>query len=167
MGHRAGAQGQAHGASLIVDLGCDPRHFLEGVAALCRSASNLLDEDRSGDAAAARGVEGVLDGDVVVDDDRGDRDVLHVGQLGGGLKVEDVARVVLDDVQDARSVIGGLGGLQDRIGGRRGKNRAGHSRVQHALSDEARVQGLVSGSAAGDEADLALGLGGAPGHEIR
>ena len=108
-----------------------------------------------------------LDGDVVVNDDSGDRDVLHVGQLGGGLEVEDVARVVLDDVQDARAVVGGLRGLQDRVGGGRREDRAGNGRVQHAFTDEARVQGLVSGSATGDEANLALGLGGSTGHEIR
>ena len=166
MGHGAGAQGQAHRTGLVVDLGGDAGDFLEGVAALGGRARDLLDEDRSGDAPASRRVQGVLDGDVVVDDDGGDRDVLHVGQLGGGLEVEDVARVVLDDVQDARAVVGGLRGLQDRVGGGRGKDRAGNGRIQHAFADEARVQGLVSGSATGDEADLALSLGGVTGHEV-
>ena len=166
VGHGAGAQGQAHGAGLVVDLGGDAGDFLEGVAALGGSARDLLHEDRSGDATAPRRVEGILDGDVVVDDDRGDGDVLHVGQLGGGLKVEDVARVVLDDVQDTGAVVGGLRGLQDRVGGGRGEDRAGHGRIQHAFADESRVQRLVSGSAAGDEADLALSLGGVTGHEV-
>ena len=167
MGHGAGAQGQAHGAGLVVDLGRDAGDFLQGVAALGGRARDLLDEDGAGDAAAPRSVEGVLDGDVVVDDDRRDLDVLHVSQLGGGLEVEDVARVVLDDVQDARAVVGGLRGLQDRVWSGRREDRAGHGRIQHAFADEARVQGLVSGSATGDEADLALSLGDVTGHEIR
>ena len=148
MGHGAGAQGQAHGAGLVVDLGGDAGDFFEGVSTLGGSARDLLHEDRSGDAAAPRRVQGVLDGHVVVDDDGGDLDVLHVGQLGGGLEVEDVTRVVLDDVQDARAAVGGLRGLQDRVGGGRGKDCAWHGRVQHSLTHETGVQGLVSGSAA-------------------
>ena len=166
MGHGAGAQSQAHGTGLVVDLGRNAGDFLEGVAALGGSARNLLDEDGAGDATATGRVQGVFDGHVVVDDDRGDLDVLHVGQLGGGLEVEDVARVVLDDVQDARAVVGCLRGLQDRVGGGRGEHRAGNGRIQHAFSDEAGVEGFVSGSAAGDEAYLALGLGGAAGDEV-
>ena len=63
-------------------------------------------------------------------------------------------------------MVGCLRGLQDRVGGGRRKDRAGHGRVQHAFADEARVQGLVSRSATGDEADLALSLGGVTGHEV-
>ena len=63
-------------------------------------------------------------------------------------------------------MVGGLRGLQDRVGGGRGKDRAGHGRIQHAFANEARVQGLMSGSAAGDEAYLALSLGDVTGHEV-
>ena len=63
-------------------------------------------------------------------------------------------------------MVGGLRGLQDRVGGGRGEDRAGHGRIQHAFADEARVQGLVSGSTTGDEADLTLSLGDVTGHEV-
>ena len=63
-------------------------------------------------------------------------------------------------------MVGCLRGLQDRVGGRRGEHRAGNGRIQHAFADEAGVEGFVSGSAAGDEAYLALGLGGAAGDEV-
>ena len=63
-------------------------------------------------------------------------------------------------------MVGCLRGLQDRVGGGRGEHRAGNGRIQHAFADEAGVEGFVSGAAAGDEAYLALGLGGAAGDEV-
>ena len=69
-------------------------------------------------------------------------------------------------MQDACPAVGSLRGFQDRVGGRRGEHRTGHGRVQHAFSDEARVQGFVPRSAAGNEADLALGLRNGAGDEI-
>ena len=139
VGYGARAQGQAHGAGLFVDLGRDARHLLQGVSSFgCRSG-DLLHEDRSGHAASARRVEGVFDGHVIVDDDGGDRDVLHVGQLGRRLEVEDIAGVVLDDVQDAGPVVCGLRGLQDRVGGGRGEHGSRDCRVEHPEADEACV----------------------------
>ena len=118
VGNRARAEGQAHGPGLLVDARGDGRHLVQVVAALRRGARDLLHQDRARHAAPARRVQGVLDGDVVVDDHGGDADVLHVRHLRGRLEVQDVARVVLDDVEHPRAPVGGLRGLQDRVGGR-------------------------------------------------
>ena len=108
------------------------------------------------DAAATRGVEGVLDRDVVGDDHGLDVDPFGLGQLGRELEVHDVAGVVLDDVQHAGTAVDRLGGGQHlvRDGRREDGTRAG--RVEHPSPDEPAMHRLVAGATAGDHADLAL-----------
>ena len=77
------------------------------------------------------------------------------GELGGHLEVQDVAGVVLHDVQDAGAAVDRLGGEQHLVRHRGGEDLAGTGRVEHAEPDEAAVQRLVAGAAAGDQADLA------------
>ena len=62
----------------------------------------LVDENGPTDATPAGGVQRVLDGHVVVDDDLCDvLDALHLGHLRGRLEVHHVTLVVLDDAEDA------------------------------------------------------------------
>ena len=75
--------------------------------------------------------------------------------LGGHLEVHDVAGVVLDDVQHAGAAVDELGGLVHLVGRRRREDLSGAGGVEHAEADEAAVQRLVAGAAAGDQPDLA------------
>ena len=113
-------------------------------------------QHRDADPAPARGVQAVLDGDVVIDHDRGDVDAgLCRGELGGHLEVHEVAGVVLDDVQDAGAAVDGRGGRQHLVGNRGGEHLARAGGVEHPAADEPGVQGLVPGPAAGYQPDLA------------
>ena len=133
--------------AVAVDVG-------QRAAGLGVRAGDLLDEDRAADAAATGGVERVLDRDVVVGDDRRDLD-LALDELGGHLEVEDVAGVVLDDVEDAGATVDGPGRGLHLVRDRRREDVAGTGRVEHAEADEAAVQRFVAGAAAGDQGDLA------------
>ena len=106
------------------------------------------------DAPASRGVQRVLDRDVVVGDDRGD---LHLArdELGGHLEVQDVTGVVLDDVEHPGAAVDGAGRGLHLIGDRRREDVAGTGRVEHAQPDEAAVERLVARAAAGQQGDLA------------
>ena len=110
--------------------------------------------DRAPDAPAPRGVQRVLDRDVVVGDDRGD---LHPAgdEVGGHLEVQDVTGVVLDDVEHPRPAVDGAGRGLHLIGDRRREHVAGTGSVQHAHSHEAAVERLVARAAAGQQGDLA------------
>ena len=120
-----------------------------------RGAADLLRQHGRAHAAAAGGVEAVLHGHVVVDRHAGDLDAVGLRQLGGHLEVQHVAGVVLDDVQHARAAVDRPGGGEHLIGHRRGEDRAGAGRVEHAAPDEAAVHRLVAAAAAGDDAHLA------------
>src|SRR5450759_3892951 len=120
-----------------------------------RPADDLLGEHGAADAAATRGVERVLHGDVVGDDDRGDLDPLRLRELGRDLKVHDVAGVVLHDVKDAGTTVDRFRGGEHLVRHGRGEDRARAGRIQHAEPDEAAVHRLVAGATAGDDAHLA------------
>ena len=84
------------------------------------------------------------------------------GHLGRHLEVHDVAGVVLHDVQHAGAPVDELGRLEHLVGRRRGEDLARAGGVEHAETDEAAVQRLVPGPAAGDQPDLAGDRGGRP-----
>jgi hypothetical protein len=84
-------------------------HLGQRLASLGGGAADLLGEHGGADAAASRGVQAVLHRHVVVDDDRLDLDAFLAAEVGGHLEVEDVAGVVLDDVEHA-------GPSRDRLG---------------------------------------------------
>ena len=128
---------------------------IEVVALFGGGAHDLLQEHGRSDSASAGRPGGVLDGDVVVDDDGCHADALGFGELGRHLEVEHVAGVVLHDVQHARARVDDLGRLEHLVGGGGGEDLTGARRIQHPGSDEAAVQRLVSGAAAGDQRDLA------------
>ena len=71
-GHRAGGERHAHAAAVAVHALRDLGHVGQVAALLGRRARDLLHQHGDAHAAAARGVEAVLHGDVVVGDD-GDR----------------------------------------------------------------------------------------------
>ena len=96
------------------------------------------------------------DGDVVVGDDGSTfTPAVLGGHLGGHLEVHDVACVVLDDVQHAGAPVDELGRFVHLVGRRRREDLARARGVEHAETDEAAVERLVPGPAAGDQPDLA------------
>ena len=66
----------------------------------------------------------------------------------GHLEVQHIARVVLDDAEDARVGRNCLDALIDLIRCRRGEYRPRDRRVEHALADVAAVRGLMAAAAA-------------------
>ena len=121
------------------------------------SASALLNQDGAADATAAGGVERVLNGHVILDDDGRDLRILHVGgHLGSHLEVHHVAGVVFDDVQDALAGVHLGRRFYDLIGHGGGEDLAAHGRIEHAGADEPGVKRLVAGATAGNDGDLAI-----------
>src|SRR4028119_467247 len=89
------------------------RELLEAgeVSAVVRGgAADLVHEDGTRDPPPAAGERGVLDRHVVVGDHVVGLYALGLGELAGHLEVEDVARIVLDDVEDPCPGGGGRGG---------------------------------------------------------
>jgi hypothetical protein len=120
-----------------------------------RDTSATADRSRPS-AAAPRGVEAVLDGDVVVHDHGLDRDAVLGSQLGGHLEVHDVAGVVEHEVQHTGPAVDGLRRRLHLVGHRGGEHLARAGRVQAAHAHVAALQWLVPRPAAGDDPDLAL-----------
>src|SRR4029077_18373990 len=110
---------------------------------LRRGPGDLLGQYSGTYASATRGVERVLYRDVVIDDDRRDLDAFIGRVFRRKLEVENVARVVLDDVDDARAAIDGLRCREHLSRNGRGEDLPGGGGVEHAQPDEATVQGLV------------------------
>src|SRR4029450_9340437 len=131
-------------------------HRLEVGALLGLGPDDLLHEHRAADPAPALGVERVLDGHVVVDDHALDLDPGVLAQVGRHLEVHDVARVVLDDVQDPGPGVDLLGGPLHLVRRRRGEHLPGTGRIQHPFAHELAVHRLVPRPAPGDDPDLAL-----------
>ena len=115
-----------------------------------------MHEDRAGDAAPARRVEAVLDGDVVVHDDIVGVDALILRHIDRHFEVQDVARIILHDREDAAIGGDGLDSFIDLVRRRRCEHGARHGTIEHAAADVAGVRRLVSAAAAGDESDLAF-----------
>src|SRR5919107_945198 len=79
----------------------------EVLAVVGRSTADLVHEDGACDAASPAGVGRILDGDVVVGNDVVGLYPFGLGQLPCHLEVQNVAGVVLDDVEDAGSSVDG------------------------------------------------------------
>ena len=150
----AGTDGDAHGAHVVNDL---LRHALDLFklgALFCLCARDLVDKDRARYAAAADGIEAAVHGDVVVDDDLRDLDLVHLRHFTGHFEVHHVAGIVLDDHQHALVSRDGLDALIDLIRRGRGEDCARDRRIQHTRADVAAVRRFVAGAAAGDQRDL-------------
>ena len=151
---RAGGDRRTHGAHVVdhpLSCGLD---LLQRGALFRLGPGDLMDKKGSGDAAPSRGVQAVLDGDVVVRDDVIHQDPLVARQVRRHLEIHDVARVVLHDHQDALLVRDGLDALQDLIRGRGCEDGPGHGAIQHPLAHKPDVGGLVPAAAAADQRDL-------------
>src|SRR4029453_7769284 len=154
--HGARGEGDAYAAAVRVDPAGHVGHLVEVPALFGGGPGDLLQQDGHTDPAPPGGVEAVLNGDVVVGHHRHDPDArLGLGHLGGHLEVHDVAGVVLHDVQDTGPAVDGLRGGDHLVRHRRGEHFTRTRGVEHALTDEAAVQGLVAGTAAGDQPHLA------------
>src|SRR5712691_3447661 len=115
---------------------------------LGRRAGKLFCQHRGAYAPAARRVERVLDGDVIVDDDRRDLDALVGRILRGELEVEYVACVVLDNVDHPGAAVDGFGGGEHLPGYGRGEHLTRGRRGEHTEPHKTAVQGLVPRPAA-------------------
>ncbi len=118
--NRAGGQSHPQAAPVFVDPAGDRGHFGERAALFGAGSGDLFHQYGHSDAPPARGVEAVLDGDVVVRTNGLDLDFVaragkRGGQLAGHLEVQHVTGVVLHDVQDAGAVVDLLGGDQHLV----------------------------------------------------
>ena len=125
-----------------------------------------MDEDSAGDAAAACGPGGVLDRDVIRDDDLVDDDILVGGHVGSHLEVHNVTGVVFDDQEGAFAALCRLDGLIDLVGCGGGEYCACYCGIQHAFADIAAVGGLMSAAAAADQDDFVCLFGACAGDDI-
>src|SRR5918997_6484344 len=156
LGRGAARERHTHRTDVAVDPLCQLLDAGKIPAVVRGGAADLVYEDGAGDTAPPAGERRVLDGHVVVGDHVVGLYPLRLGELARHLEVEHVARVVLDDVEDPRTAVDGLGRLEHLVRGWAGEDGAGAGGVEHARSDEAAVGRLVARAAAGDEGHLAL-----------
>src|SRR5699024_3041337 len=154
----AGRQRQAHGAGAGGGAAADVGDLFQARPGLGGGPAQLLDDHGGGGAAAAGpGLVTGVGGQIVVDQHHLGGDLVVAADLAGDAEVQHVAGVVLDDLDHAAPGVGGLGGLQHLQRGGAGEHGTGDRDIEAARPDEAGVQGLVAGSAAGDQADLVPG----------
>src|SRR5918997_1125532 len=156
LGRSAAGQRHPHRAHVAVYSFGELLDAREILAIICRGAADLVHEDGARYPAPPARVGRVLNRHVVVGDDVVGLDVFGLGEFSRHLEVEDVAGVVLYDVENPRAAVDGLGRLEHLLGGRAREDRARASGVEHPLSDVAAVGRLVPRAAAGDEGDLAF-----------
>ncbi len=116
-------------------------------------AHDFFDDHGTGHAAPASRISGVVHGDVVVRDDSLYR---STGHFPRHVEIHHVAFVVLDDEQHARAGIHRLAGGDHLVGCRRREHLPGTGGIEHAATDKAGVQRLMTGPAAGDQPDFAF-----------
>ena len=163
-GHGAGGQRHAHGTAAFVHPAAQRCHAAEIVAAGGRRAADLFRDHGHPRAAAARRVQAVLHRHVVIDDDRLHLDATRLAKFRGHFKIQNVAGVVLDDVEDAGSAIDSGSGRFHLVGTRGSEDLAGTGGIEHALADKSAVHGFVTAAAARNDAHLAGDRGVRPNH---
>src|SRR5215207_7185246 len=131
-----------------------------------RCAADLVHEDGACDAPPPARVGRVLDGDIIVGHDVVGLDPFGFAELPCHLEVENVARVVLDDVEDAGPAVHGFARFEHLVRRRAREYGTGTSCVEHTGSHETAVGRLVARAAAGDEGDLALYGGVGPYDDV-
>src|SRR5215211_790282 len=162
----AASQGHSHGAHVGVDALrklLDPREVL---AVVGRGAADLVHEYGARNTAPPAGVRRVLNGYIIVGDDVVGHYLFGLGELPGHLEIEDVACVVLDDVEDPGPAVHGLARLEHLVRGRAREDRTGAGGVEHTRSDVTTVGRLVARAAAGDEGHFALYRGVGPYDDV-
>ena len=115
-----------------------------------------MHEHRACHASATDGVEGVFDGDIVVDVHGVHFDSVVLSVAHSVVEVHAVARVVFDDEKHAFIGSALFDCVVDLNLRGRSKNVAANSRVEHTFADETCVSGFVTAAAAGDEADFCV-----------
>ena len=155
-GNGAGSQSSAHGTDVVDDLLCNSLDFFQRCAFFSLSTGDLVDEDGTSNAAAAGGVQGVLNSDVVVGNNACALDAVALSHFSGHFEVHDVTGVVLDDQQNASVGSNSADSTLNLVRSGRGEDSACNSSVQHALANVAAVCGLVTGTTAGDQGNLAF-----------
>ena len=78
-----------------------------------------------------------------------------LAEFGGHFEIHDVAGVVLDDMEHARSAVDGARGGFDLIRSRRSEHLAGTSGVEHAFAHEPHMHGFVAAASTRHDAGLA------------
>ena len=141
-----GARGErdAHRSHLADHLVADPEQLLQAGAFLGGGADRLDHEEVAGHTAPADRPGRVLDGNVVVDQERSDLHAIGFGQLPAHVPGRPVAGVVVDDVQDALGGVQHPRGLGNEVDRRSGEDVAWASAVEHALPDDHRVGRLMA-----------------------
>ena len=76
-------------------------------------------------------------------------------QLGGGLKIQDVAGIVFDNQQDAFAAVNLHRAFKHFVRRRRGEDFPRTGAGEHALADIAAVHRFMSAAAAGEQGHLA------------
>src|SRR5918998_4937995 len=161
-----GATGKRHShrAHACVDALRELLYACEVLAVVGRCAADLVHEDSACDAPPPARIGRVLDSHVVVGHDVVGLDPFCLAKLPCHLEVEDVARVVLDDVEDTGPAVHGFARLQHLVRRRAREYGTGAGGVQHTGSDEPAVGRLVARAAAGDQGHFAL-YGGVGPHD--
>lgn len=148
--------GHAHGADVGDDLFGDGLDFRQFSALFSFGTGDLMDENRTGYAAAARRIQAVPDGDVIIDDDIVGLDIFIGCHFDGHFKVHDITCIVLDDAEDAFIRRYGFDAFQDLVRCRRREDRPGHGAVEHARADVAGMSRFMAAAAAADQGDFAF-----------
>ena len=113
--HRAAGQRHAHRAGALVDLVAERLEALQIGARFGCGADDLLHHQRAGNAAPARRIKRVLDRHIVIGDDGLD---IHSRHFLRHLEIHEVALIILDDEEDAGSLIHRLRRGDHLVGGR-------------------------------------------------
>src|SRR5215211_1918571 len=133
-----------HRAHVGVDAFGKLLYACEILPVVGRCAADLVHEDGASDAAPPARVGRVLDGDVVVGHDVVGLYPFGLGKLPGHLEVEDVTRVVLDDIEDPGPAVHGLARLEHLVRGGTREDRPGACGVEHTGADETAMGRLVA-----------------------
>jgi len=129
----AGGEGYSKGATTVIDALSELEQGVDIALLLGRCAEDLLGQHRQADPATPSGVQGVLHGNIVGDNDGLDAGAsLHRGHLGSHVEVHDVTGVVLDDVQYTGPTVNGFGGLGDLVRHGGGEDLTAACGVEHA-----------------------------------
>ena len=94
----------------------------------------------------------ILQRHIVIDDDHR---IVEFEHFRGHLELHHVARIILDDEQHPGPALDRFGGAQYLVGGGAGKDLSRTRCIEHAVSDKADVQRLMSGAPTGDQGHLA------------
>ena len=165
--NEAGGQRHAHRPDVFDNLHGDAMNVVERRAPVGHRARDLVNEHRSGHAAASRRSLSVIHRDVVRHE-RLSNGYSPVGRLFfRHIEQQDVAGVVLDDEQRPGAAVHALQRRDRVVERRRAEHGPRERRIQHALPDEAAVRWFVPASAARNQRHLPPHRSVGPDHSLR